>query len=75
LGIDSDGIKDVLSIEIGENESAKFWLSVLNNLKNRGVKDILVLCADGLTGIKQAIESAFPYTEYQRLVSGHSKHY
>ncbi|MDR2529519.1 MAG: IS256 family transposase [Synergistaceae bacterium] len=68
LGVDSDGIKDVLSIEIGETESAKFWLSVLNNLKNRGVKDILVLCADGLTGIKEAIAAAFPMTEYQRCI-------
>jgi transposase-like protein len=68
LGIDADGMKDVLSIEIGENESSKFWLSVLNNLKNRGVKDVLVLCADGLTGIKEAIETAFPHTEYQRCI-------
>ena len=68
LGIDENGMKDVLSIEIGENESAKFWLSVLNNLKNRGVKDILTLCADGLTGIKEAIEAAFPMTEYQRCI-------
>ena len=68
LGVDSDGIKDVLSIEIGETESAKFWLAVLNNLKNRGVQDILVLCADGLSGIKEAIEAAFPMTEYQRCI-------
>jgi len=68
LGVDSDGMKDVLSIEVGENESAKFWLSVLNNLKNRGIKDILVLCADGLSGIKDAIEAAFPMTEYQRCI-------
>jgi len=68
LGIDANGMKDVLSIEIGENESAKFWLSVLNNLKNRGVKDILTLCADGLSGIKEAIETAFPLTEYQRCI-------
>ena len=68
LGVDSDGMKDVLSIEIGENESAKFWLAVLNNLKNRGVQDILVLCADGLSGIKEAIEAAFPMTEYQRCI-------
>ena len=52
LGIDTNGIKDVLSIEIGGNESSKFWLAVLNNLKNRGLKDILVLCADGLSGVK-----------------------
>jgi len=68
LGVDSNGMKDVLSIEIGENESAKFWLSVLNNLKNRGVQDILVLCADGLSGIKEAIETAFPMTEHQRCI-------
>ena len=68
LGVDSDGMKDVLSIEVGETESAKFWLSVLNNLKNRGVKDILVLCADGLSGIKEAISAAFPMTEYQRCI-------
>jgi len=68
LGVDSNGMKDVLSIEIGENESAKFWLAVLNNLKNRGVQDILVLCADGLSGIKEAIEAAFPMAEYQRCI-------
>ena len=68
LGIDANGMKDVLSIEIGETESAKFWLSVLNGLKNRGVKDILVLCADGLSGIKEAIEAAYPLTEYQRCI-------
>jgi transposase-like protein len=68
LGVDSNGMKDVLSIEIGETESAKYWLAVLNNLKNRGVKDILVLCADGLAGIKEAIEAAYPMTEYQRCI-------
>lgn len=68
LGIDTDGKKDVLSIQIGENESSKFWLSTLNELKNRGVKDILVLCADGLSGIKESIEVAFPEAEYQRCI-------
>lgn len=68
LGINSDGLKEVLTIEVGENESAKYWLSVLNGLKNRGVKDILILCADGLTGIKEAIAAAFPKTEYQRCI-------
>jgi transposase-like protein len=68
LGIDSNGIKDVLSIETGETESSKFWLSVLNGLKNRGVKDILVLCADGLSGIKEAITAAFPQTDHQRCI-------
>lgn len=57
-----------MTIEIGENESAKYWLSVLNSLKNRGVKNILITCADGLTGIKEAIGAAFPKTEYQRCI-------
>jgi len=57
LGINSDGKKEVLSIEVGENESSKYWLSVLNSLKNRGVQDILILCSDGLTGIKDAIQN------------------
>jgi putative transposase len=68
LGVNEDGQKDVLSINIGQNESSKYWLSVLNELKNRGVKDILVLCADGLSGIKESISVAFPNTEYQRCI-------
>ena len=68
LGISTSGMKEVLTINIGDNESSKYWLSVLNELKNRGVKDILVLCADGLTGIKEAISAAFPKTEYQRCI-------
>jgi putative transposase len=68
LGIDDTGHKEVLSIEVGENESSKYWLSVLNNLKNRGVEDILIICADGLTGMKEAIAAAFPKTEYQRCI-------
>lgn len=54
LGIDMDGHRDILGMYIGENESAKFWLSVLNGLKNRGVEDILIVCVDGLSG--------FPHT-------------
>ena len=68
LGINDEGKKEVLAIEVGENESSKYWLSVLNSLKNRGVQDILVLCADGLTGIKEAIGAAYPATEYQRCI-------
>ena len=68
LGIHTEGKKEVLTITIGDNESAKYWLSVLNELKNRGVKDILIICADGLTGIKEAIATAFPKTEYQRCI-------
>lgn len=68
LGINMEGRKEVLTIEVGENESAKYWLSVLNSLKNRGVNDILIICADGLTGMKEAIAAAFPKTEYQRCI-------
>ena len=68
LGINEDGRKEVLSIQIGENESSKYWLSILNELKNRGVKDILILCADGLSVIKESINVAFPNTEYQRCL-------
>lgn len=68
LGINTDGKKEVLSIHVGDNESSKYWLSVLNELKNRGVKDILIICADGLSGIKEAIATAFPKTEYQRCI-------
>ena len=68
LGINQDGRKEVLTIEVGDNESSKYWLSVLNGLKNRGVKDILIICADGLTDMKEAITAAFPNTEYQRCI-------
>ena len=68
LGINLDGQKEVLTIQVGDNESAKYWLSVLNELKNRGVKEILILCADGLSGIKEAIAAAYHKTEYQRCI-------
>lgn len=68
LAVSITGHKEVLSIHIGENESAKYWLGVLNELKNRGVKDILVICADGLTGMKEAVSAAFPQTELQRCI-------
>ena len=56
------------SISVRENESSQYWLSALNELKNCGVKDILIICADGLSGIKEAIAAAFPKTEYQRCI-------
>lgn len=68
LEINTEGKKELLTIQVGDNESSKYWLSVLNELKNRGVKDILVICADGLTGIKEAIGAVFPKTEYQRCI-------
>ena len=68
LGINSEGFKEILGIWIGENESAKYWLGVLNELKQRGVKDILILCSDNLTGIKDAINTAYPNTVQQRCI-------
>jgi transposase-like protein len=68
LGINMDGIKEVLGLYVGTNESSKYWLSVLNELKNRGIRDIFVVCADGLSGIKESIEAAFPKVEYQRCI-------
>ena len=65
LGIDMEGHRDVLGMYVGENESAKFWLTILNSLKNRGVEDILIACVDGLSGFPQAIEAAYPETEVQ----------
>lgn len=58
----------VLGIWIGENESAKYWLEVLNELKQRGIKDILIICSDNLTGIKEAINAAYPNTVQQRCI-------
>jgi len=68
LGITLDGHKDILGIWVGEHESAKFWLNVLNELKNRGVEDILIACKDGLTGFSDAINAVFPQTELQLCV-------
>lgn len=68
IGIDMSGRKEVLGMYVGENESAKFWLSIMNGLKNRGVRDILIACVDGLTGFPQAIEAVFPQTEIQQCI-------
>lgn len=68
LGIDVLGRKDILGIWIGENESASFWLGVCNDLKNRGVQDILIACKDGLSGFSEAINSVFPRTSIQLCV-------
>lgn len=68
IGINMDGIKEVLGMYVGENESAKFWLSIMNGLKNRGVEDILIACVDGLSGFPQAIEAVFPQTELQQCI-------
>lgn len=68
IGVRMDGVRDVLGMWVGENESAKFWLGILNGLKNRGVADILIACVDGLTGFTSAIEAVFPKTEIQQCV-------
>ncbi len=68
LGINMDGIKDVLGMWVGENKSAKFWLSVMNGIRNRGVEDILIASVDGLTGFTNAIEAVFPKTEIQQCI-------
>lgn len=68
IGLGMDGIRDVLGMWVGENESAKFWLGILNSLKNRGIEDILIACVDGLTGFSQAIEAVYPKTEIQQCI-------
>ena len=69
LGIGMEGKKDILGMYVGENESAKFWLCIMNGLKNRGVEDTLIACVDGLMGFPQAIEAAYPKTEIQQCVT------
>ncbi len=68
LGVTLEGTKDILSITIGANESSKFWLGMLNDLKNRGVQDVLFFCVDGLAGFKEAINAVFPHAEVQRCI-------
>jgi putative transposase len=68
IGVDLDGRKDVLGLWTSGNEGAKFWLAVLTELKNRGVRDILIACVDGLKGFPQAIESVFPETRIQLCI-------
>ena len=63
-----DGRKDVLGMWVGENESAKFWATVLNGLKNRGVEDIFIACTDNLAGFDAAIHATFPQTEIQNCI-------
>ena len=63
-----EGEKEILGFYIGDSESAKYWMSVLNEFKNRGLKDILIMCADGLKGLKEAIAAVYPKTEFQRCI-------
>ena len=68
MGVTIEGYKDILSITVGANESSKFWLGMLNDLKNRGIKDVLFFCVDGLPGFKDAIQAVFPSAQIQRCV-------
>jgi len=68
IGVNMDGIKEVLGMWTAENEGAKFWLQVVTELKNRGVKDIFIACVDGLKGFPEAIESIFPKTQIQLCI-------
>ena len=68
LGINSEGQKELLGLYIGENESAKFWMFVLNTLKNRGISKIDIICSDNLKGISQSIETVYPESKQQRCI-------
>jgi len=68
LGVDMNGIKDILGMWISENEGAKFWLSNLTELKNRGLQDILIACTDNLSGMNEAINAVYPKTEHQLCI-------
>lgn len=68
MDVTLDGKKDILSITVGANESPKFWLGVLNDLKNRGVQDVLFFCVDGLPGFKEAIHATYPNAQVQRCI-------
>lgn len=68
IGIDLDGHKDVLGMWVGENESAKYWATVLNSLRNRGIEDMFIACTDNLCGFSTAIEAVFPKTEIQNCI-------
>jgi transposase-like protein len=68
LGVNFEGKKEVLGLWIAENEGAKFWMGVLNELQSRGVEDILIACMDGLTGFPDAVRAVFPATRVQRCI-------
>ena len=68
LGVTTEGYKEILSITVGANETSKFWLGMLNDLKNRGLKDVLFFCVDGLAGFKEAISAVYPQAQIQRRV-------
>ena len=69
LDVTIEGCKEILSITVGANETSKFWLGMLNDLKNRRLKDVLFFCVDGLAGIKEAISAVYLQSQIQRCVS------
>ncbi|XOQ44247.1 MAG: Mutator family transposase [Clostridium sp.] len=69
LGIDMDGRKDILGVWIGEHESSKFWLSVLNDMKSRGVPNVYLFCVDGLKGFQDAISAVYPQAQFSAVSS------
>jgi len=73
-GITLDGHKETLGLYLGEAEGAKFWLYVLTELKNRGLDDILILCADGLKGLPEAVEATFPKAIFQACIVHMTRH-
>lgn len=68
LGVNIEGMKEILGIWVGENEGAKFWLRILNEIRARGIEDILIICVDGLTGFSEAIKEVFPETKIQKCI-------
>jgi transposase-like protein len=68
LGINEQGMKEILGIWINETEGAKFWMQVLNEIKHRGVQDILITCTDGLTGFDEAIKAIYPDAQIQQCI-------
>ena len=68
VGVDLDGQKEVLSLQIGGVESAKYWVSMMNDLKSRGVQDVLIFCTDNLTGISEAIKACYPQSDHQKCI-------
>ena len=68
LGVNTDGYKDILGIWVGVSESSKFWLGVLNELKNRGVKNVDLFCVEGLSGFREAINAVYPFAGIQRCI-------
>ncbi|MEC4087029.1 IS256 family transposase, partial [Myroides odoratimimus] len=68
LGVNQEGKKELIGVYLGDTEGSKFWLSVLTNLKARGVHDIIVACVDGLKGFPEAIQAVFPKTQIQLCI-------